>query len=277
MKTGFALAMALLFSASNASAFCRTHTCRTNCERDDEGCVTTGKPIFWPGNCVGYSLEKSLTQNLAGDPVRAAVKNAFFAWTEVDCPSGGRSSLAFSQLSDATCRTSEYRKEGPNINVIFFRDDDWQYKDIDNTLAKTTVTFSNETGEILDADIEVNTATNNVTVGNDKVKYDLQSIMTHEVGHFLGLAHSGDPDATMFASYAPGSTELRTLSNDDVAALCTVYPPSRAAACNTTPRGGFSASCDPVAEDKGCAFGRGGSNYEILIVAALLAMRRRNR
>ena len=66
--------------------------------------------------------------------------------------------------------------------------------------------------------------------------YDLPSILTHEVGHFLGMAHStepctvgGDDCPTMNPFYTTGSDAYRSLEADDVAGICAVYPPSRKA------------------------------------------------
>jgi hypothetical protein len=275
-----ALGIAAFFAAGDASAFCRTHTCRgAACEFDDDGCAISGKPLFWPGGCFGFSVEQSLSAKIPKAETRVAVQRAFFAWTEVECSPGKRSTLAFKQTADATCRKSEYRKDAANVNVIFFRDNEWLHKDIDNTLAKTTVTFNSNTGEILDADMEVNTAHNEVTVGDSNPRYDLQAIMTHEVGHLLGLAHSPFPESTMFASYEPGMTEQRTLSNDDVSAICTVYPPDRVASCDPTPRGGLDLACASApAEEDGCSYGRGSPGtfaFGLLAIALALTGRAR--
>jgi hypothetical protein len=54
------------------------------------------------------------------------------------------------------------------------------------------------------------------------VTFDLQAILTHEAGHFLGLAHATDTNAIMYAYYQPGAIQL---TSDDVDAICTVYPP----------------------------------------------------
>ncbi|HEU4536387.1 MAG TPA: matrixin family metalloprotease, partial [Polyangiaceae bacterium] len=133
-------------------------------------------------------------------------------------------------------------------NAIIFRDTDFQYTDVDNTIAKTTVTYDLATGEIKDADIEVNTTYNEFALGEDPgTLYDLQSVIAHEAGHFLGLAHTQRDlhgDATMYERYAPGQTQQRDLSPDDVEALCAAYPPDRPAErCEPTPRGGLAEAC----------------------------------
>jgi hypothetical protein len=84
------------------------------------------------------------------------------------------------------------------------------------------------------------------TTGPGRAPYDLQSVVTHEAGHFFGLAHSKQAGATMLSTYDP---LMRSLSADDVAGICTVYPPDRpTGACDPTPRQGFSPECamDPT-------------------------------
>jgi hypothetical protein len=253
----------VLASAQEASAFCRSTTCKgQGCARDDHGCPADGLPLFWPSSCVGFSFQRDLTAKLPPDEVRAAVRKALQAWTQVPCPGGGVTTLTFAENDDTACASSSFDTRGPNVNVILFRDDDYPYRDEDNTLAKTTVTYDPGTGAILDADIEVNTAFNEVTANDKRVVYDLQSIMTHEIGHFIGIAHSDEEQATMFPSYATKSTELRSLDADDVAAACAIYPPDRKASCNPAPSGGEQV-CDQAAAPadgggSGCAIGAGG-------------------
>ena len=54
------------------------------------------------------------------------------------------------------------------------------------------------------------------------VNIDLQSVVTHEFGHALGLNHSGDGSAVMYASYGAGSTK-RSLTADDSAGMIAIY------------------------------------------------------
>ena len=53
---------------------------------------------------------------------------------------------------------------------------------------------------------------------------DIQGIGTHELGHALGLGHSGVGNATMAPSVSPGgSVGLRTIEADDISGIQTIY------------------------------------------------------
>ncbi len=239
-----------LVAEPDADAYCRSSTCRSTsskeCETDANGCVTDGAKLFWPTSCIAFAMNRLGSQDLDPDESRATIRKAFQAWSDVSCGNGTTASMTFMPLDDVRCKKSQYNKTGANVNVVLFQDDDWKYRGIDGTLAKTSVTYNDETGEIYDADIEVNTANNEVTITDDpkKIQYDLLAILTHEVGHFIGIAHSPKPDAVMYASYSPGSISQRTLSDDDKKAVCGAYPPDNGVACNTVNRGGFSGDCE---------------------------------
>ena len=261
-------ACAILAVASDASAYCRSTTCRSTstkeCATDENSCPTDGARLFWPTSCVSYAMNELGTQDLDPVDTRNIIRKTFQAWTEVPCPKGGNASMTFEERDPVSCKKSEYNKDAHNLNVVLFQDDDWKYRGIDGTLAKTSVTYNDETGEIYDADIEVNAANNTVTITDNqaKIEYDLQAILTHEVGHFIGIAHSAESSAVMFASYSPGSTSQRKLTPDDIDAVCAIYPPNNGVACNSTPRGGFSASCDAAEKSGLCAVSAVGSADE---------------
>ena len=245
--TSIAACLALAIAAAPAAAFCRSTACTGDCARDDDGCKTTGKKLFWPGVCVGVSLQRDGSMNIPKSFVQAVMAESFATWSALDC-GGTTATISFSELAEVSCHNTEFNKSGANASILLFQDTQWHYKGVDNTLAKTTVTFDADSGEILDADIEVNHAYNEFTVSDSVVVFDLQSVLTHEIGHFIGLDHTLDPDATMFAGYDEGSTSLRTLEPDDIAGACAVYPPTRSGKCEPLPRGGLGDACGVAAE-----------------------------
>jgi hypothetical protein len=125
-------------------------------------------------------------------------------------------------------------------------------------LAITTVFAYKNDGTIQDADVEINATDFN---WGDLVEHmgatgnaaDLQNTLTHEFGHFIGLDHTcystGDrhratdqtgalvPDCghapfsvretTMFASVVRTDIDRRTLTDDDIAGACAIYPIDR--------------------------------------------------
>ena len=289
------MALGILAATSDASAFCRSTTCRSSggkeCVTDENGCPTDGEKLFWTSACISYAVNELGTQDLDPADTREIIKKTFQAWSDVPCPKGGVAKMTFQERDPVSCKKSEYNKEDRNLNVVLFQDDDWKYRGIDGTLAKTSVTYNDETGEIYDADIEVNAANNTVTISDNpaKIQYDLQAIMTHEVGHFIGVAHSSDSSAVMFASYSPGSIAQRKLTEDDMAAVCAIYPPKSDAACDVEPRGGFSDTCGGEEENKPlCSLGTVGdrgtriagttsASFAVMGLGVLAAVRLRRR
>jgi hypothetical protein len=252
----FALSLLLLPSA--ASAYCRTTTC-PDCAPDSTGCPTGGVPIAWASGCVSYAVSRRASRQASPEDFVRAADAAFATWRDVTCPAGGHPSiLPGAVYGSATCNRHEYNSDEPNANIILFRDDAWPYSTSTNALAITSVTFDMTTGEIYDVDMELNGSQPiSVTDLVPADSYDLQSVLTHEAGHFLGLAHSPDVRATMWHEYLTGSSAFRRLSQDDVNGICAAYPPERVAACDYRPKQGFSPECGMAENRAGmCSVGR---------------------
>ncbi len=184
-------------------------------------------PIQWNSNTVRYVINEMGSQQLhpdddhLTDELKHSIIESFETWNEQECS-------AYEMVYDGT--TTE-RFPGfdtdidpeDNINLVVFRDDDWPHPHY-HAVALTTVTFRPSNGEILSADIEINTAQFDFTDSDDDVVIDLRNTMTHEVGHFLGLDHSPNHTATMYFTAAEGETHKRELHDADIAGLCHIYP-----------------------------------------------------
>ncbi len=295
------------FAGRDAAAFCRTTTCPFpagfaptggECQPADFDALCASMdppvknvPVFWRNACVSYDISANASDQVPYDKAEQLLATAFAKWTGTTCttPEKGRVSIDVKDLGPVSCNKVQYSSDQGNQHVIIFYDKDWPYpEDTVNILGLTTVTFDPDTGEIYDADMAIKSTPDTPLSLGDPVAvggYDLQSILTHEAGHFLGMAHSPDPNATMYASYEVGSSSKRILSPDDTAGICSIYLSggNRSVAtsvadagvvpegsCDPTPRHGWQSVCaQPLGCDVGAPGTHGNRGFSALAAGAL--------
>src|SRR5262249_55518281 len=85
--------------------------------------------------------------------------------------------------------------------------------------------FKSQSGQLVfdESDIIFNTAFPFSTSG-EADKFDIQGILTHEIGHFVGLDHAAMVSSVMVPYGKLGQLDTRTLQYDDMAAVSEIYP-----------------------------------------------------
>jgi MYXO-CTERM domain-containing protein len=277
----FAVAAALCAWAPQAAAYCRI----TTCNPDDEDakckvvdmCSRTGAPISWAVSPIPYRFHGRPPAKMDAEEARGSIRLAFERWTHAVCPSGERTSLRFRELAEIPAATAR----GQQPFGIYFRDDRWPHSKATDTLALTTHKMGPSDGVIRYADIEVNTGGHKFSTRDDAGPpavgpRDLEGVITHEIGHYIGLGHSPDAESIMVPEYC-ASKEVRCaktrafsrdLGADDVAAVCALYPPESAPLNDVAPVP--KCSLDPAPSHAPFGFG-----VLAAVCAAALVRRRR--
>jgi hypothetical protein len=90
-------------------------------------------------------------------------------------------------------------------------------------LGTTYTWYDTRTHTVTEADVVLTNAFP-MTVGGSATSVDVQSVLTHEFGHFAGLDHVNDVTHTMYPSIPNGSQIYRTLCDGDLLGVRTLYP-----------------------------------------------------
>jgi hypothetical protein len=176
--------------------------------------------IRWAAMPVRYVIHASGSDDETGDQRDdAAIRLAMDTWSSVD----GSSVRLVEDTGPARNMTKRHANDG--VNLIFF--DETNETKLPSTVIAITPVFFDTAGNILDADIVFNGADFHFSTSLAPGTYDIQDIATHEIGHFLGLDHTGVYGATLIPFAFPAETRLRSLAEDDRAGVRTIYATGR--------------------------------------------------
>jgi len=215
LSLGFVL---LLIRPESALGYCGATTCGVSpddtCGADELGCPEEGAALAWPlGRTITIACSKG-----CDDAIERALTQAVGTWQDVACD--GEQPGILLVLEDAPPENQER-----DLIVVEATTEGW--RDGPTVAGRTIVEFGTTSGTLFRATIALNAEEFVFGFERGEGDIDAQAVLTHELGHALGLAHSSVSGATMQAEASAGyATEFRTLLADDEAGLCALYPPA---------------------------------------------------
>ena len=178
---------------------------------------SNGNPVRWSdASNVGVAISPLQPTGVVDGSHVTALRNAVEAWNRVPG--------SFARLVE-TPATESSDWNADNIHLITFEQDNESgfFPTGSSTVAVTPIFFFGS-GAIADADILFNDGNFSFSTDGEGGTFDIGDVAAHELGHFLGLDHSGSAGATMFPFVSPTGILHRSLSIDDLNGIRHNYP-----------------------------------------------------
>jgi hypothetical protein len=173
-----------------------------------------GKTLNWSSSTISYNIHTAGSDDISDNSHIPAIEHAFQSWTNVN-----GSNITLNRGADTTSGST-----GGSGHTITFDESNSSgfFPSGSSIVAITPINYMLADGRITDADILFNG--NQFTFSTDQTPgtFDVQDVLTHEVGHFIGLDHSPVVSGTMWPYVSQTQWLHRSLSQDDEAGAVAV-------------------------------------------------------
>lgn len=200
---------------------------------------SNGAGLYWQTpSSVGIVIQSDGSDDVPDDSDTTALRNAIAAWNEA--PLSGATLVE--NLDPSAQASTNWTSSGIHLVLFDETNSSGWFPAGSGIVAITPLWFVSD-GRITDADILYNGSDFQFTTSQEVGAFDIQDVGVHELGHFLGLDHSGHAGASMYP-YVDSTVILhRSLSVDDVAGVRSIYSGGATASLSGTVFDGLS---DPV-------------------------------
>jgi uncharacterized protein (TIGR03437 family) len=188
----------------------------------------TSVQIRWAAATINLSLSASLSASQPnikpGSDVMGALRRALAHWSEA-------ANIRFVETASNAQSISPAGTSGDGVSIITVAhtpDNTAPFSGASGEMAGRTRVFFTETGSITEADIVLNPRQQFSSDGTPGT-FDLEATFTHEIGHLLGLEHSGAIGSSMQPRqgkngiYTVAAWTPRSLSDDDRSGVRSIY------------------------------------------------------
>ncbi|NOZ87220.1 MAG: matrixin family metalloprotease [Deltaproteobacteria bacterium] len=178
----------------------------------------SGAGLHWCTSRVNIWLNEDGSSKISGGKDLDALRTAMDVWNSVECNHPELVEVGLTQDRD------KHGKGTPARNFIVWRTrDEWEQAGYSfSALAMTTLWYDPGSGRVYKGTMEFND-TQNWSVGTPVTGTDVWNTASHEFGHFIGMDHSKDPNATMYPYTGGHDMVKRDLNNDDINGICSIY------------------------------------------------------
>ena len=181
---------------------------------------SNGNGLRWaaPG-AISIAIQATGSDDIPDGSHLPALQLAVRAWNDAT----GTTATLVEDTSPATRARTDW--EADDLHLILFDEtnDSGYFPNGTGIVALTPVWFLSN-GVITDADVLFNGSDFEFTTSGAVNAFDVQDVATHELGHLLGLDHSGWAGATMYPYVDPAVVLHRSISGDDERGLRDAYP-----------------------------------------------------